>query len=76
MELTGQLSPENWMRSVFACKAVQQGGIIRRKKRDIERYVGMDRFLKEVRFRGFRAAENADHVIVFCNTAPFRWITT
>lgn len=47
------LSADVWIRDVFACKAVQQGLVVRRKIRDIERYVGMECFLAEVRARGF-----------------------
>ncbi|UYV35810.1 aspartate aminotransferase [Rhodobacteraceae bacterium D3-12] len=66
--------PENWLRDLFACKAVQQGQIVRRKTRDVERYVGMDRFLDELQNRGFRAVENRGQIIVFCNHEPIRRI--
>lgn len=64
------ISPEIWLRETFACKAVQHGQVVRRKKRDIEHYVGMDRFLDEIRQRGFQAVENREQVVVFCNQAP------
>lgn len=66
------LSPDHWLREVFACKAVQQGGVLRRKRRDIERDVGMEAFLAEIKRRGFRAVENCGQVVVFCNAAPVR----
>lgn len=66
------LAPETWLRDVLSSQAVAKGHVIRRKRRDIERYVGMERFLSEVRMRGFRALENRDHVIVICNQAPIR----
>jgi hypothetical protein len=66
------LSPEIWIRDVFACKAVQQGLVVRRKLRDIERYAGLEAFLAEVRLRGFRAVENRGQILVFCNQAPIR----
>jgi hypothetical protein len=66
------LAPEIWLRDVLSSKAVAQGHVIRRKVRDIERFVGMARFLEEVRQRGFRAVENRGYVIVFCNQAPIR----
>ncbi|RFP88027.1 aspartate aminotransferase [Rhodobacteraceae bacterium 63075] len=68
------LSPEVWLNDLFTCKAVQQGGVIRRKARDIERFAGMDRFMREIDRRGYRAAENAGQVIIFCNRAPVRWM--
>ncbi len=56
----------------FACKAVQNGQVVRRKLRDIERYAGMEAFLAEVRDRGFQAVQNREQVIIFCNNAPVR----
>ena len=69
------LSPEVWLRDIFACKAVQNGGVIRRKTRDVERFVGMNRFLLEIDRRGFQVAENAGQMVIFCNRAPVRWLT-
>lgn len=68
------LSPEIWLREIFASKAVQRGQVIRRKRRDIEDYVGMERFLDELRLRGFQAVENHGQVVIFCNRAPIRRI--
>jgi len=69
------LSPEIWLRDLFASKAVQQGGVIRRKARDVERFVGMARFLREVDRRGYQVVENSGQVVIFCNRAPVRWLT-
>ena len=71
---TSPLTPENWLRDLFASKAVQQGGVIRRKARDVERFAGMERFLREIDRRGYQVAENAGQIIIFCNRAPVRWI--
>jgi len=57
---------------MFASKAVQRGEVIRRKARDIERFVGMDMFRAELQRRGFRAVENAGQIIVFCNQQAVR----
>jgi hypothetical protein len=54
---------------------VQQGGVIRSKRRDVERFVGMAAFLREVERRGFHVAENAGQLLIFCNRAPLRWLT-
>ncbi len=66
------LSPDIWLREVFASKAVQRGEVIRRKIRDVERYAGIERFRKELQRRGFRAVENAGQIIIFCNQEPVR----
>ena len=69
------LSPEVWLNDLFTSKAVNQGGVIRRKARDIERFVGMDRFMVEIDRRGYRAAENTGQIIIFCNRSLIRWLT-
>jgi hypothetical protein len=57
---------------VFSAKAVRDGRIVRRALREIERYIGHERFLKDVRGRGFRAVENAGQIVNFCNREPVR----
>lgn len=69
------LSPEVWLKDLFASKAVQEGAVIRRKARDIERFVGMERFMAEIGRRGYQVAENSGQIVIFCNRAPVRWLT-
>jgi hypothetical protein len=66
------ISPEAWIAAIFGSKSAREGKVIRRALRDIERYVGRDRFVAEVHRRGFRALENAGQLIVFCNAEPVR----
>jgi hypothetical protein len=73
--LNSPLSPEVWLKDLFTSKAVQEGAVIRRKARDIERFAGMARFMAEVDRRGYQVAENAGQLIIFCNRAPIRWLT-
>lgn len=64
------LAPDVWLRDLFSSQAVQKGQVARRKRRDIERYAGMDLFLLELDRRGFQAVENAGQVVIFCNNEP------
>ena len=66
------LSPEVWVSHLFASQAAREGGVIRRKLRDIERYVGREAFLEEMRRRGFPVVENAGQFVIFCNQEPIR----
>lgn len=50
----------------------REGGIVRRKVRDMERMVGRDIFEREIARRGFSVVENAGQVVVFCNGEPVR----
>ncbi len=71
-QMHGSLAPDMWLADLFASKAVQRGQVIRRAIRDVERMVGLDRFVAEVERRGFRAVENSGQIVVFCNRAPIR----
>ncbi|WP_333712396.1 N-(5'-phosphoribosyl)anthranilate isomerase [Yoonia sp.] len=67
-------SPEAWFRHLFNAQAARDGGVVRRKTRDMERMVGRKLFAAEIARRGFTAVENADQVLVFCNREPLRQI--
>ena len=69
-QMPAVISPEKWIVQVFSAKSVAEGGTVRRKVRDVERLIGRERFLYEVRRRGFRAVENAGQFIIFCNREP------
>lgn len=69
------LAPDVWLNDLFTSKAVMQGGVIRRKARDIERFAGMGHFMAEVERRGYQVVENGGQIVIFCNRAPIRWLT-
>ena len=73
--LDSPLSPEVWLRDLFTSRAVQEGAVIRRKARDVERFAGIARFMPEIDRRGYQVAENAGQFVIFCNRAPVRWLT-
>ncbi len=75
MSLPVVLSADHWITHVFSAKAARQGGVVRRKVRDIERYVGMEVFLEELDRRGYNAVENAGQLIIFCNQEPVRVVS-
>lgn len=66
------LTPQQFFAEFFASRAALQGAVIRRKVRDVERYVGRDAFIAEMRRRGFGLVENAGQFVVFCNHEPLR----
>lgn len=63
-------SPKQWLQSIFDAKAARQGGVVRRNLLDIDKVVGRRAFEAELRRRGFRAVQNGNQVIIFCNTEP------
>jgi hypothetical protein len=68
------LSPDHWVSHLFTSQAAREGGVIRRKVRDVERFVGREPFLDEMRRRGFPVVENAGQFVIFCNCEPIRWV--
>jgi len=64
------LRPDLWLEGIFSARAAAQGGVVRRKTRDIERIIGRDAFVRELDRRGFRAVENAGQTVIFCNREP------
>ena len=68
------MTKETWFRHLFEARAAIDGGVVRRKIRDMERMVGRDAFVAEIQRRGFTAVENADQVVVFCNAQKVRRI--
>lgn len=70
----GHLDPDRWLRQLFGSQIAQDGGVVRRKVRDVDRIVGRDAFEAELRRRGYRAIENCGHYVVFCNRDTLRVI--
>jgi hypothetical protein len=63
-------SSAEWFRHLFLAKAARDGGVVRRKVKDMERMVGRDLFEREMNRRGYSVVENAGQVIIFCNAEP------
>ncbi len=63
-------SAETYLADMFGAKSVARGRVIRRKARDIDRYVGRSAFVEELERRGYRAVENAGQIVIFCNLDP------
>ena len=61
-----------WLEEMFAAKAVTRGGVVRRAVRDVEREVGRNQFVAEVRRRGFHLVECGGQFIVICNSGQIK----
>jgi hypothetical protein len=71
-QMPGYLSSDHWVSHLFASQAAREGGVVRRKVRDVERFVGREPFLAEMKRRGFPVVENAGQFVIFCNQEPIR----
>ena len=64
--------PDIWIDQIFSAKAVQKGAVIRRSIPWIEREIGRERFVEEVRRRGFHLIETAGQFVVICHGGAIR----
>jgi hypothetical protein len=71
-DILRQADPEGWIAEVFSPESVARGGVIRRDLRWIDRGIGRDRFIAELRARGFNLVETGGQRIVICNTGFLR----
>jgi hypothetical protein len=63
-------TPQQFYDEFFASRAARNGEVIRRKATDVDRFVGKDAFLAEMKRRGYRVYHNAGQFVVFCNREP------
>ncbi len=61
--------PDTWIRLIFSAQAAK-GGVVRRSIAWVDREVGRERFLDEVRRRGFHLLASSNQFIVICNRDP------
>jgi hypothetical protein len=66
------MSTAAFLADVFGTRLARDGKVIRRSAQDIERYFGREAFIEEIHRRGYRAIENAGHIVIFCNREPVR----
>lgn len=62
---------DQWIAMIFSAKAAQ-GGVVRRSIAWVDREVGRDRFLAEVRARGFHLLAGRSQFIVVCHSDPVK----
>ena len=65
-------SPDRWLYQLFSPLAVATGSALRCDAADVEANIGRDRFLAEVKVRGYRAREEAGKYILELNRPPLR----
>ena len=75
MSMVEFLSPQQFLAELFSSRAAATGAVIRRSARDIDRFVGREAFLEDMRRRGFAVVENAGQLVIFCNREPIRRLT-
>ena len=72
MSMMQPVSPQQFLAELFSSRAAATRAVIRRNARDVDRFVGREAFLEEMRRRGFSVVENAGQLVIFCNREPLR----
>jgi hypothetical protein len=72
MSMMQPVTPQQFLAELFSSRAAATGAVIRRSARDVDRFVGREAFLDEMRRRGFSVVENAGQLVIFCNREPIR----
>ncbi|WP_103256044.1 N-(5'-phosphoribosyl)anthranilate isomerase [Tabrizicola aquatica] len=75
MSMMQPVTSQQFLTELFSSQAAATGAVIRRNARDVDRFVGREAFLAEMRRRGFTVVENAGQLVVFCNREPIRRLT-
>lgn len=63
------LDPDAWIAQIFSARAAA-GGVVRRSIAWVDHEIGRDRFVAEVRRRGFHLLATRNQFIVVCNRDP------
>ncbi|NDV01966.1 N-(5'-phosphoribosyl)anthranilate isomerase [Pseudoroseicyclus tamaricis] len=74
MAALAPVTPQVFFDELLSSRAARRGEVVRRNVRVVERYVGREIFVREMRRRGYSVVENAGQFVIFCNSAPVRRI--
>lgn len=66
------MSAFEYINQIFRAKAVENGGIVRRKIVNVEKFASTRHLVKEVETRGFHLIETGDQYVIICNSGNFR----
>lgn len=66
------MSPYEFINHIFEAKAAKNGGIVRRKIANVEKFASIQYLIQEVKERGFHLIEIEDQFVIFCNNGCFK----
>ena len=70
MDIMRTHDPDYWLGKVFSAKSATDGGVVRRSRHWVETEIGIERFEKAVRARGFHLLEAGQQLVVICHSDP------
>ena len=66
------MSPYQYINQMFRAQAAKDGGIVRRKISNVEKFATYKYLLEEVQNRGFHLVETGDQYVIICNPGNFK----
>jgi len=67
-----QTQADPWIDQMFSTRAARRGAVVRRSMSWVDREVGREEFLAEIRERDYHVIQTADQFIVVCHNGPIR----
>lgn len=67
-------SPDDFLDDLFDCDAARAGHVVQVSHLDMERFVGRERFISDMKKRRFTAVQNRSQIFIFCNNRDLRLI--
>lgn len=61
-----------WISQIFDARAAEEGGVVRRSVRDVEKFASISELLAEVRQRNFHLIQTGDQFVVICNAGELK----
>ena len=71
---TAPPSPEEFLDALFDCDDARAGGIVQLSHLDMERFVGREAFIADMKARRYTALLNRGQIFVICNNKDLRLI--
>ena len=65
------LNSLEWIRQIFNAKAVQDGGVLKRKITSVTKHASEAQLLAEAKRRGVHVVKSDTHYLIFCSS-PLR----
>lgn len=63
-----------WIHQIFRAQQVRNGGIVRRKVSNVQKYASVEDLECEVKKRGFHMLQSGDQYLIFCHKGVFKVI--
>jgi len=57
----------SWISQIFEADAASNGGVVRRSKKDVEKFSSMAELIDEAKKQGYHVIETGGQVVILCH---------